>query len=248
MRMLEKPFFKNYKIGLVILAIFFIGLSISIYLLENYFLFRLLRGIVCYTTLVYLLMIHGKNIQKWIVAFLFFYGASSITTVWFENGTMASISMILNFIAFLMLFFYILPKFSLKKITKTFTILFILMITVNGYLLLQLIEIMKELTNNTQYVFMLLSAWSGILLAFLALMHNHYFNTPQSMAFTLLIFSLVFAQIFRGIGYYQLEEGALFIYLGRIFFILSLCVIVHISHLDLKTVKSLRTPINKEII
>src|SRR5690606_16428947 len=115
MRMLEKPFFKNYKIGLVILAIFFICLSISIYLLENYFLFRLLRGIVCYTTLVYLLMIHGKNIQKWIVAFLFFYGASSITTVWFENGTMASISMILNFIAFLMLFFSILPKFKIGR-------------------------------------------------------------------------------------------------------------------------------------
>jgi hypothetical protein len=64
-----KIFFKNYKIGLGILAVFFIILSVTLHLFHNYFLFRLLRGIICYTTLVYLFIAHGKNIQKWLVFF-----------------------------------------------------------------------------------------------------------------------------------------------------------------------------------
>ncbi|TXD72604.1 hypothetical protein [Aequorivita antarctica] len=242
--MSEKLFFKNYKMGLGILAVFFIILSIVVYAYQNVFLFRLLRGIICYTTLLYLLIAHGKNIQKWLIGFLFFYGASSITTVWYENSIMASISMILNFISFLMLLWYIVPKFNLRKLTKTFTILFILMILVNGYLFIQLVELMKEMTlNYTQYVFMILSAFCGILLAFLALFYNHFYNTAQSMAFTLLIFLIIFAEIFRGIGYYKLTDSIAFVLLARVLLVLSLYTLVHFSFLDLKNPKSLITDI-----
>ena len=234
--MAEKVFFRNYKIELGILAVFFILLSIAVHLFHNFFLFRLLRGIICYTTLIYLFVAHRGNIQKWLVGFLFFYGASSITTAWYENGMMATISMILNFASFLMLLLYVVPKFSLRKISKTFTLLFILMVIVNGYLFLQLVELMKSMTlNNTQYIFMILCASCGILLGFLALFDNHYDNSNQSMVFTLLIFLLIFAEVFRGIAYYNLAEGAVFIYLARIFFVFSLCVLVHFSFLDIKT-------------
>ncbi len=237
----EKIFFRNYKVELGILAVFFIILSITFHLFNNFFMFRLLRGIICYTTLIYLLIVHRENIQKWLVGFLFFYGASSITTVWYEDGTMASVSMILNFMAFLMLLLYVVPKFSLRKITKVFTLLFILMVIVNGYLFLQLVELMKIMTlNYTQYIFMILSASCGILLGFLALFYNHYDNSRQSMAFTLLIFFIIFAEIFRGIGYYNLADGFAFVYLARIFFVFSLCVLVHFSFLDLKNTKSLK--------
>ncbi len=242
--MSEKLFFKNYKIGIGILAVFFILLSVTVHLFHDFFLFRLLRGVICYTTLIYLLIAHGKNIQKWLVGFLFFYGASSVTTVWYENGTMASISMILNFIAFLMLLWYIIPKFNLKNLTKKFTLLFILMIVINGYLFIQLIELMKDMTlNYTQYLFMILSAFSGILLAFLALFYNHFYNTAQSMTFTLLIFLIIFAEIFRGIGYYDLAYSIVFVYLARVLLVLSLYTLVHFSFLDLKKEKSLKSDI-----
>ncbi len=236
-----KVFFKNYKTDLGILSVFFILLSIIIHLYGNYFLFRLLRGVICYSTLLYLLFAHRKNIQKWLVGFLFFYGASSFTTVWYENGTMASISMILNFIAFLMLLWYVVPKFTIKKITKTFTLLFILMVFINGYLFFQLIELMKGMTlNYTQYIFMILSAFCGVLLGFLALFYNHYFNTAQSMAFTLLVFLIIFTEIFRGIAYYDLAYSIAFVYLARICLVLGLYVLVHFSFLDLKNTKSLK--------
>tara|TARA_R110002020_G_scaffold41067_31_gene121209 strand:+ start:7503 stop:8234 length:732 start_codon:yes stop_codon:yes gene_type:complete len=238
----KKIFFKNYKIGLGVLAIFFIIASIVIHSFHIYSLFRLLRGIICYTALVYVLIAHGKNIQKWLVGFLFFYGASSVTTVWYENSTMASVSMILNFLAFLMLLWYIVPKFTFKKISKAFTLLIVLMLLLNGYLFLQFVELMKEMTlNYTQYIFMVLSAFCGILLAFMALFYNHYFNSKLSMGFTLLVFLIIFAEIFRGIGYYDLAYSTLFVYLARIFLVLSVYTLVHFSFLDLKNVKVSKT-------
>lgn len=237
--MSEKNFIRNYKVGLGILAICFISASIIIHAFHNYFLFRLLRGIICYTTLAYLLIIHRKNIQKWLIGFLFFYGASSITTLWYENGIMASTSMILNFIAFLMLLWFIIPKFKIENLTKTFTLLFILMVIVNGYLFFQFIELIKDMTlNYTQYIFMILSAFCGILLGFLALFYNHFYNTQQSMAFVLLVFLIIFSEVFRGIGYYNLVNGFVFVYLARIFLVLALYFLVHFSFLDLKNSKS----------
>src|SRR5690606_8746807 len=154
-----KLFFKNYKIALAFLAVLFILLSLAIHLSQNFFLFRLLRGILCYTTLLYLWIAHRKHIQKWVVGFLLFYGASSIATLWFENIVMAALSMILNFVAFTMLFWYVLPKISLKYLSKTFTLLFILMVLVNGYLFIQFIELLKDMAlSKTQYIFMVLSA------------------------------------------------------------------------------------------
>jgi len=231
----ERIFFKNHKIGLGILAIIFIAVSILIHTLHNYFLFRLLRGIICYTALAYLLIAHGRNIQKWLLGFLFFYGASSIATVWYEKSTMASISMILNFLAFLMLLWYIVPKINLKNLTKKFTLLFVFMVLVNGYLFMNLIELMKDMTlNHIQYLFMILSASCGILLAFLALFYNHFFNSKLSMSFTLLVFLIIFAEIFRGIAYYDLGHSYIFVYLARISFVGSLYTLVHFSYLDLK--------------
>ncbi|WP_220092309.1 hypothetical protein [Aequorivita sp. CIP111184] len=230
--------------GLGILAVFFICLSIAIYLFQNYFLFRLLRAIICFTALSYLFVAHRKRIQKWIVGFLFFYGASSITTVWYENGTMASISMILNFIAFLFLLWYIVPKVNLQNLSKTFTILFILIVLVNGYLFFKLIELMKEMIlSKTQYIFMLLDALCGILLVFLSLLYNHSVNNAKSMSYALLIFLLIFGEIFRSIAYYNLAYGATFVYLGRIFFVLSMYMVVHFSFLELKSTHSLKYPL-----
>jgi apolipoprotein N-acyltransferase len=202
----------------------------------------MLRGIICYTILFYLLVVHGRHLQKWITGFLIFYGASSFATVWYENGTMATISMALNFVSLLILLFYIVPKFDLKKVKKSFTLLFIILVVVNGYLLYQLLEMMKEMTlNYIQYIFMLLSAFCTILLAFLALVYNHFYNSTSSMSFTALAFLIIFAEIFRGIGYYGLAYSVAFVYLARIFLVLSLCVLGHISFIEKNGVKSVKT-------
>lgn len=232
--MSEKIFFKSHKIGLAIFAVGFIFFSFAVHGSENYLLFRFLRGFICLAALVYLLIALGRKNQKWIVGFLFFYGASSIATVWYENSIMAAGSMILNLVAFCMLLSYVVPKFELKNLTKTFALLFVLTMAINGYLLFQLIGLMKAMTlSQTQYIFMVLCTICVVLLGFLALFHNHYDNTPQSMAFTLLVFLIIFAEVFRGIGYYNLAYSVHFVYLARIFLVLAICVCVHFSFLVL---------------
>jgi len=67
------------------------------------------------------------------------------------------------------------------------------------------------------------------------------FNSKLSMSFTLLIFLIIFAEIFRGIAYYDLGHSTAFVYLARILLVLSLYTLVHFSFLDLAQVKSLKT-------
>ena len=64
------------------------------------------------------------------------------------------------------------------------------------------------------------------------------------MAFTFFIFIIIFAEIFRGIGYYNLAEGILFVYLARIFLVLGICVLVHFSFLDIKGDKNLKATLS----
>ncbi len=229
-------FSKNYKVGLVVLSIIFIALSIILHLNENYFWYRLVRGIFCGIILIFLLMVQGKNVQKWIVGFLIFNGASCITMAWFEDKLMASATMVLAFISYMMFFFYIIPKVKISHFTKTFSLLFILLLLFNGYLFIQFIEAMRDLTlSETQHNFTLISGITGSLLGFFALYQNHIFNTQQSMTFMFVVIMLIFSGIFRGIGYYDLIVGNIFVYLSRILYVLALSVLFHLSVLDLKT-------------
>jgi ABC-type transport system involved in multi-copper enzyme maturation permease subunit len=61
------------------------------------------------------------------------------------------------------------------------------------------------------------------------------------MSFTALAFLIIFAEIFRGIGYYGLAYSVAFVYLARIFLVLSLCVLGHISFIEKNGVKSVKT-------
>tara|TARA_R110002050_G_scaffold166578_1_gene297157 strand:- start:595 stop:1320 length:726 start_codon:yes stop_codon:yes gene_type:complete len=228
-------FRKNYKVILAIIAIGFITVSIFLHTSENYFWYRLVRGIFGYSILILLLTAYGRKVPKWIVGFLVLNGASCITTIWFENEMMASITMILAFVSFLMFFSYVIPKIRFVHFTTIFSLLFIVILFVNGYLFIQLIEAMKDFTlSETQYVVMLLSGICASLIGFFALHQNHIYNNSQSMTFMILVILLIFAGIFRGIGYYNLVYGNVFIYLARILYALSLWVLFHFAVMEIK--------------
>lgn len=225
-----KNFLLKYKLGLGFFAIIYLIVSFIAYGLEDFFLYRLLRGTICFATLLFLLIVQRKKVRPWLLGFLFFYGASSLATGWYEESTMAAVSMMLNFVSFCFLLAYIVPKFKFKNLNQTFALLFFLTMAINGYLFFQLIGLMKAMTlSQTQYIFMVLGMACGIFLGFLALFNNHYFNTPQSMSFTFLVFLIIFAEIFRGIGYYDLAYSVVFIYLARIFLTLAMFVAVNLS-------------------
>lgn len=235
-----KFFNKNYKVVLAVLAVSFIAVSLLLHTFENYFWYRFIRGIYCYAILVFLLFVHGKNAPKWLVGFLVFNGASCITMAWFENQLMASVTMILAFISFLTFFWYVIPKVKIAHFTKVFSLLFIIILGVNGYLFFRFIEAMRDFAlSETQYIFTLLSGITGSLLGFFALFHNHIYNSSQSMSFMILVLLLIFSGVFRGIGYYDLVFGSTFVYLARILYALSLCVLVYFSFLEVKNQKDI---------
>lgn len=235
---------KKYKVGLAIFAACFVVISISFHIAENYFWFRLIRGIFCYSILAYLLFTLRKDVNKWVVGFLTFNGASCFAMVWYENDVMASISMILGFISILFVFWHVIPGIKIQNFNKRFTFLFILILLFNGYLFIQLIESMRSaILTEAQYNFMLLSSIGGSLLGFFALFNNHIYNTPQSMSFMILVLLLIFSGVLRAIGYYNLETGLPFMYVARLLYALAISVLVHYSFLDSRLKRNLAVAI-----
>jgi len=67
-----------------------------------------------------LLLLNLKKINYHLAWFLFFYGASSFATIWYENNIVAVVAMALNFVAFLFLIREVYPKVSFVKMDTLF--------------------------------------------------------------------------------------------------------------------------------
>ncbi|HLW33986.1 MAG TPA: hypothetical protein VKX40_17130 [Aequorivita sp.] len=228
----------KYKRNLLLAAIFFIVASISIHSFGLYIPYRLLRALAAFTALIYLLSVHGKKLPLWISNFLIFLGLSSTASLWYENSIMATVTIVLDLASIIVLIASVLPKVKFKQIIKQLSLIFLVVVVINGYLLLQFIGLFKEMTlSNTHYIFIFLLAISIVFLAFLTLAYNHFFHSGSSFVFTGFVFLFIFAEVFRAFGYYELAYSLAFVYLARILLILAICTLVHFTFLKQKEIE-----------
>ncbi|MGB3344398.1 MAG: hypothetical protein WBA61_10830 [Aequorivita sp.] len=228
----------KYKQHLLLAAIFFIAASISIHSLGLYFPYRLLRALAAFCAIIYLWSVHGKKLPLWISSFLIFLGLSSTAALWYENSIMATVTIVLDLISILVLIAYVLPKVRFKQIIKQLSLVFIVVVVINGYLLFQFIGLFKEMTlSTTHYVIIFLLAIGVVFLGFLTLAYNHFFHSGSTFVFTGFVFLFIFAEVFRAFGYYDLAYSVAFVYLARILLILAICTLVHFTFLVQKGIE-----------
>lgn len=223
----------SYKIVLFVFAIF-IGIS-SVYAhqLDDYMWYRGLRGIVSFTALAVLLYYKKRHINYLLAGFLFLYGASSIVTIWYENTSLASLSMILNLMALLFLIKALYPKVSFKNMSWWLIIIFVVLVLFNGFLLYEFVAMMKSYTSSsTQYLFMLLGAMSLVVVGFLALLYNYQHSSKSSLLLVLSVFLIIFSEVFRGIAYYDFAFGDIAVYMARVLLIIGSFLLVHFCLLE----------------
>lgn len=218
----------NYKRVLLITSVIVLVVSIWFHLLENFPIYRLLRGLISLIFIGIVIAYSKKKINPNLAVFLALYSVSSIATVWYENATIAAISLFLNFFAYLFLVKAVWPKASFKNLGITLSVVFILLVVINSYLLYLFISKLRDLANgNLNYIAMLLGAMALVILGFLSLLYNHSLNTKASLVFTIAILSFVFAEIFRAIGYYDFGFGNASVYIARAMLITATGLLVH---------------------
>lgn len=198
-------------------------------------MYRFVRGIISLTFLGLLLFYHGKKVYQPLIYFLFFYGISSIATVWYEINSLAILSMILNFLSFLVLVLALLPKVDLKKMNGMFLFGFIIMVLINSYLIYGLVKAIQGFSlSSFHFGFIVLSTMTLILSAFLVLLYNHTYSTKGTLYFLLFVFFIVFSEVFRALGYYNLAFGNIDVYIARILLIIAMCTLVKYSMVEKK--------------
>lgn len=161
-------------------------------------------------------------------SFLLLYGSSSIATIWYDNPNIANISMGLNFAAFMVLIGALSPKINFKKMNGFFTGIFVVLILINGYLFYMFIEMIRDFTLNDFHFFLIfLGAMSLILSTLFCLLYNHAISSKTSLLFTLFVFIIVFAEVFRVIALYEFAYGNYSVYIARALVLLGISLLVH---------------------
>lgn len=219
---------KRHVKVLGILSVLFLIASIYFYRQDSFVIFRGLRGVICFAFLALMYFFQQKSVN-WVVAvFLLLYGSSSIATIWYDNPNIANISMGLNFAAFMVLIGALSPKINFKKMNGFFASIFVVLILINGYLFYMFIEMIRDFALNDFHFFLIfLGAMSLILSTLFCLLYNHEISSKTSLLFTLFVFILVFAEVFRVIALYEFAYGNYSVYIARALVLLGISLLVH---------------------
>lgn len=228
-------FHKHYRLLIFSLGTLLFIISIITLTNSNIFFYRFLRGFICFVFLILILLFQKKDSNPLLMVFLAFYGTSSVLTMWYENNLMATLSMGLNVLSFIVLIRALLPKISFIKINSFLIISFAVMILINGFLSYHFITMFKGMTlSNTHFAFVILNTLGIVLVSFLGLLYNHKYSTKSSIIFVGFILLLLFSEVFRGIAYYEMAYGDYSAHIARGLLILSMALLMHYSFLKKK--------------
>tara|TARA_R110002072_G_scaffold131586_2_gene271302 strand:+ start:19897 stop:20616 length:720 start_codon:yes stop_codon:yes gene_type:complete len=223
-----KSIAKNYKLILASVGLILLLASIGVHYFEEFKAYRFLRGFISIAFLCILIYYKQKQVNPLIATFLLIYATSSFATIWYENETMAVVALLLNFISFLFIVKALWKQASFKNLGVFLSIVFVVFIIVNAFMLYRFINMLKDFTvGNLQYAAMLLGAMVLVITGFLVLLYNHACNTKASLVFALAMFLFIFAEIFRALAYYDLGFGNLFVFIARGTLILATALVIH---------------------
>ncbi|MDC8006202.1 hypothetical protein POV27_19270 [Aureisphaera galaxeae] len=210
-------------------------MSIYIHLTGDFFTYRLSRGVIIFFFLTLLLYYQSGRINRVLVTFMLFYGISSILTIWYEDATSATAAMIINLVAYLVLIISLIRRVTIKGMNTALLMAFVVLIGVNGYLLYELVLILKEFAlNSLHYLFILLGSMALALVGFLALLYNHKHSSKVTLFFTFFVFLLIFSEVFRALGYYDIVYGDIAVYIARFLLIAALSMLLNHAIMDKK--------------
>lgn len=226
---------KKHITILGILSVLFLVASVYFYQIGDPVMFRAMRGIICFAFL-FVLYFFQKNRVNWIIVlFLILYGTSSFASIWYDENNIATLSMGLNFLAFLLLVGALSPKIHFKKMNLLFTSIFVILVLVNGYLLYLFVEMIRDFAlNDLHYFLIFLGAMSLVFSGFCVLLYNHEYSTKASLILTLFIFVMIFAEVFRAIAIYDFAYGSASVHVARGLLILAISLLVHYELSDKK--------------
>lgn len=205
---------------------------VSYYFMSE-FLYRFLRFLIPLSFLLLIFKQHGGRSHRFITAFLVLYTVSSIAAAWFEHPYWGSVSMLVNGLSFLLLSWGVVGRISWKNISWGVIGMVLIVLGINGTLTVEFLKMLQPMTyDQPQFVSICIMAAVLFILGLLIFVYNHQFNTKATLMFSGFGLVLIFAETFRGVGYYDLAFKQLSDVLGRLLTILSLAMLTHYTFIE----------------
>ena len=104
------------------------------------------------------------------VLFMILCAISSVATVWYENTIIATASLFVNFLAYMVLIKAVWSKVAFKNVGAGLLAIFLLLVSCIAYLLYEFVLLLKGFAGGDfHYATMLIGAMALVLLSFLSL-------------------------------------------------------------------------------
>ncbi len=200
--------FSFHGYALISITVVLSVLSFYLNYFDELFLFRLARGFITLIFILYLVSFH-KNKTSTLLSllslFLILYMCANFFAVWFEISLFPNLMVAFMIIAALALILYILPKLKDARKTTNFKIVIAIIVLVNLVLLLGLVNAILENFDDDVFHFEMLIGTSLVgVISCLSLLFNYHRSSSASLSFSAFWFTLVFSEVFRAIGYYNI--------------------------------------------
>lgn len=197
---------------------------------EDFIIFRLLRSVSGFVFLILIIVFQKNIVSKYLLLFLTLYTLSSFLTVWYENIILATVSMGMNTFSFLMISFYLVIKIKNIKIDffviASFSLIFIFL----SYLGYHFIDSFKEFVlSGLHLVFIISGVVLIVINTFLSIIYNDKYSTKNSLMFLGFQITLLFAEVFRAIAYYNIGYDYIAVYIARALLIASMALFAFYS-------------------
>ena len=116
-----------------------------------------------------------------------------------------------------------------------FLVGFIIMMIVNGFLMYQLIDMIREFTlSNFHFAIVICSTIALLLVSFLAFLYNDQYSTKATFVFLFLVIVILFSEIFRSFAYYNIAFGDIDAHIARFLLLAGMCLLVEYNFINKK--------------
>jgi uncharacterized membrane protein len=189
------------------------------------------RGIRLFPNVVALgvLLIWFKpKTNPFILAFLACLLISDCLAFYYEKPILKELTLFFNLLAYILLGFAVIPKFSKIKAGWFLGIYFLICLVFWAYTLFQLIEISRDqIANSSEYILMNLNSLGLIFILSSALLYVHQNPSKIAMTFLGFVFVYILSELARGASYYSPTRIDMFFYGCRILYALAMALAVY---------------------
>lgn len=215
-------------------AIILVTLSLLLHPNEQATYFRGLRSIVSLIFLGFIVFTINRR-NHFTTVFCLMYSASSILTIWYEHQIVSVISMLINALAILILARMVYKKIRSYKMSKVFLSALVFVALVNVWLMYSFLLMLHESNVHMPLLIAIsVGSISFFAVTILAFIHTHESHSPASIVFIFFLIFLMFAEMFRGVGYYNFVDSVYGQYAARILLVIAFLILSYYSFLERK--------------